>query len=106
MRNHFGVVTNNMGAMVNLLVGFFAVGGDDLLGLLNVCGVNNCLADVLGDLAGVFLWVLAALLVLLVVALGCGGVSNFSMLGFMLVVSTVVTPIVDINNLGVISDHM
>ena len=60
----------------------------------------------LGDLAGVFLRVLAPLLVLLVVALGRGGVSNFSSLGFTLMVSTALTPMLDINNPGVMSNNI
>ena len=59
-------MTNNMGAVMNLLMSFLTVSGDDLLTLLNVCGVNNLLADLLGDLARVLLGVLVALLVLLV----------------------------------------
>ena len=51
---------------MNLLMSFLTVSGDDLLTLLNVCGVNNLLADLLGDLARVLLGVLVALLVLLV----------------------------------------
>jgi len=70
MSNNLGIMTNNMGTVVNLLMCLLTVSGDNFFTLLNVCGVNNLLADLLGDLARVFLGVLVALLVLLVLAVG------------------------------------
>merc|ERR1719317_985603 len=66
MSKHLGIMTNNMGTVVNLLMCLLTVSGDDFLTLLNVCGVHNLLTDLLGYLAGVLLGVLVALLVLLV----------------------------------------
>merc|ERR1712194_688179 len=76
MRNHLGIMTNNMSAVVNLLMSLLTVSGDDVLALLNVGGVHNGLAYLLGDLAGVLLGMLVALLGFIVMAFGSSGVSN------------------------------
>ena len=107
MRQNLGVMTNNMGAVVNLLMCFLTVSGDDFLAFLNVGGVNNLLADLFGDLARVFLGVLFALLVLLVLAVWSGRVSVATSLSSTLVVSTIpMAFMVNINNLRVMSNNM
>ena len=65
-----GVVTNNGGAVVNLLGDLLAVLGDDVLALLNVGGVHHGLAHRPGDLLGIVLGDLVALLLHVLVALG------------------------------------
>ena len=71
MMLNMGVMTNNMAAVVNLLVFFLTVSVHNLLTLLNVGGVDNLLAL----LVLLFLGDLVALLVLLVMTLWSMGVS-------------------------------
>ena len=106
MSNNFGVMTNNMAAVVNLLMGFLTVSSNDLLALLNIGSVNNLLALLLGDLAGVLLGVLVALLVLLVMTTGARGVSMATSLSFTLVVSSIVATMMDSNNLRVMTNNV
>ena len=65
-----GVMTNNGGAVVNLLGDLLAVLGDDVLALLDVGGVHHSLAHGPGDLLGVVLGDLVALLLHVLVTLG------------------------------------
>ena len=65
-----GVMTNNGGAVVNLLGDLLAVLGDDVLALLDVGGVHHSLAHGPGDLLGVVLGDLVALLLHVLVAFG------------------------------------
>ena len=65
-----GVVTNNGGAVVNLLGDLLTMLGDDVLALLNVGGVHHGLAHGPGDLLGIVLGDLVALLLHVLVALG------------------------------------
>merc|ERR1719317_1806006 len=107
MSKHLGIMTNNMGTVVNLLMCLLTVSGDDFLTLLNVCGVHNLLTDLLGYLAGVLLGVLVALLVLLVLTVRSRRVSMTSSISITLVVSTVaVTRMVNTNNLRVMANNM
>ena len=82
---HMRVMTNNMAAVVNLLVFFLTVSVHNLLTLLNVGGVHNFLAFLvflmLGDLVALF--------VLLVMALWSRGVSFMASLSFTLVVTAI-----------------
>ena len=68
--NNLGVMTNNSGAVVDLGVGLGALGGEGLLTLLDIGGVHHSLADGPGDLAGVLLRDLVALLLHVLLALG------------------------------------
>merc|ERR1719250_372917 len=107
MSNDLGIMTNNMGTVVNLLMCLLTVSGDDFLTLLNVCGVHNLLTDLLGYLAGVLLGVLVALLVLLVLTVRSRRVSMASSISITLVVSTIaVTRMVNTNNLRVMANNM
>ena len=65
-----GVMTHNGGAVVNLLGDLLAVLGHDVLALLDVGGVHHGLAHGPGDLLGVVLGDLVALLLNVLVALG------------------------------------
>merc|ERR1719175_128100 len=69
MRDNLGVMTNNSGAMVDLLVCLLAVLGHNILALLNVCGVNNDIIFFMAFLSLVLDWLLVALLVWLAEAL-------------------------------------
>ena len=69
------VVTNNSGAVVHLLAGLLAVLGHDVLALLDVGRVHDGLAHRAGDLPGVLLRHLVALLLHVVVAPGARGVA-------------------------------
>ena len=107
MSNNLGIMTNNMGTVVNLLMCLLTVSGDDFLTLFNVCGVHNLLTDLLGDLTRVLLRVLVALLVLLVFTVRSGRVSMTSSISITLVVSTIaVTRMVNTNNLRVMANNM
>ena len=68
--DNLGVMTHNGGAVVNLLGDLLAVLGDDVLALLDVGGVHHSLAHGPGDLLGVVLGDLVALLLNVLVALG------------------------------------
>ena len=109
------VVTNNGGAVVNLLVRLLTVLGHDVLALLDIGGVHNSLAHGPGHLAGVLLGDLVALLLHMLLALGAGAVSMVTSLGISLSLSLAVMSVsvslvtsigLDIDNLGVVSDHM
>merc|ERR1712072_707490 len=67
--NDIRVMINNTSAMMTSLMYFLTMCMDSLLTLLNVDGVHNFLASLLGDLASVLLGVLVALLLLLVMTL-------------------------------------
>ena len=68
--DNLGVMTNNSRAVVNLLGDLLAVLGDDVLALLDVGGVHHSLAHGPGDLLGVVLGDLVALLLNILVTLG------------------------------------
>ena len=68
--DNLGVMTNNSGAVVNLLMRLLAVLGHDVLTLLDIGGVHHSLADGPGHLAGVLLRDLVALLLHVLLALG------------------------------------
>ena len=67
--DHVGVMTNNSGAVVNLLGDRVAVLGDDVLALLDVGGVHNHVVLLVADLSLVLNGLLVALLVGLAEAL-------------------------------------
>ena len=69
MADHLGIMTNNSGAVVDLGLGLCALSGEGLLTLLDVGGVNNSLAHWSGNLSGVLLWNLVALLLNMLLAL-------------------------------------
>jgi len=69
MADDLGVVTNNSGAVMNLLVGFSALCGECLLTLFNVGCVNNSLAHWSWNLSLVLLWNLLAHLLNMLLAL-------------------------------------
>ena len=115
MRDDVAVMTDNSGAVVDLLVGLVALLGDDVLALLDVGGVHDSLAHGPGDLTGVLLGDLVALLLHMLLALGAGAVSMVTSLGISLSLSLAVMSVsvslvtsigLDIDNLGVVSDHM
>merc|ERR1711887_190061 len=70
MGHNLGVVANHGGGVVDLLGCFLAVGGDDVLALLNVGSVYNNIVFFMTLLTAGLLWSLIALPVLLVCALG------------------------------------
>merc|ERR550517_550381 len=80
-------MTDNSGAVVDLLVGLMALLGDDVLALLDVGGVHDSLAHGPGDLAGVLPGHLVTLLVHILVALGSSGVALVSGLSLSLAIS-------------------
>ena len=64
------VMTNNSRAVVDLLVVFLTVFSHNILTLLNVGGVNNCLTDWSWDLVGLVFWDLVTLLLHMFLTLG------------------------------------
>ena len=68
--DNLGVMAHNRGAVVNLLGDLLAVLGDDVLALFDVGGVHHSLAHGPGDLLGVVLGDLVALLLHVLVTLG------------------------------------
>jgi len=101
--DNLGVVTNNGGAVVDLGVGLGALGGEGVLTLLDIGGVNNSLAHGPGDLAGVLLGDLVALLLHMLLALGARAVSMVTSLGISLSLSLAVMSVS--NNLGVVTNN-
>ena len=103
MMLNMGVMTNNMAAVVNLLVFFLTVSVNNLLTLLNVGGVDNLLAL----LVLLFLGDLVALLVLLVMTLWSMGVS---MMGRLSISFTLVVAVISIRammlHVGVMTNNM
>ena len=71
---------------------------DSLLTLLNIDGVHDLLASLLGDLASVLLGVLVALLLLLVFTVRTTGVSVVTRISGTLVVITSIVFMMSINN--------
>merc|ERR1719419_727146 len=69
MGDNLGVMTNDSGAMVDLLVCLLAVLGHNILALLNVGSVNNDIIFFMAFLSLVLDWLLVALLVWLAEAL-------------------------------------
>merc|ERR1712098_726889 len=77
------------------------------IALLNIDGVNNILASLFGDLAGVLLGVLVALLLLLVLTVRTAGVSLVSSFSSTLdIVSMTIGFMMSINNLGLSLDNV
>jgi len=101
--DHVGVMTNNSGAVVDLGVGLAALGGEGVLTLLNIGGVNNSLAHGPGDLALVLLGHLVALPLHMLLALGTGGVSVVTSLGISLSLSLSMMSVS--NDLGVMTNN-
>ena len=64
--NNLRVMINHSSAVMSSFMGFLTVCVDSFLTLLNVDCVNNLLASLFGNLAGIFLGVLVALLLLLI----------------------------------------
>ena len=64
--NLVGIMSNNSRAVVNLGVSFLAVLGDNVLTLLNVCGVHNCVAllVILDVVLGVAVLLMVSILVM------------------------------------------
>merc|ERR1711877_105836 len=96
--NNLRVMINNTSAMMTSLMCFLTMCVDSLLALLNIDGVHNFLASLLGDLASVFLGVLVALLLLLVFTVRTTGVSMVTRIGRTLVVITSIVFMMSINN--------
>merc|ERR1719187_787923 len=69
MRDNLRVMTNDSGAMVDLLVCLLAMLGHNILTFFNVCGVNNNIIFFMAFLSLVLDWLLVALLVWLAEAL-------------------------------------
>jgi len=67
--NLLRIMTNNLGAVVDLLVGLFTVSGDNFLTVFNVGGVNNDVIFLMTLLTVLLFWSLVALLLYIVVAL-------------------------------------
>ena len=87
MRDDVAVMTDNSGAVVDLLVGLVALLGDDVLALLDVGGVHDSLAHGPGHLTRVLLRHLVALLLHILVALGSSGVALVTGLSLSLAIS-------------------
>ena len=104
--DNLGVMTNNSGAVVNLGVGLGALGGEGVLTLLDIGGVHNSLAHGPGDLAGVLLGDLVALLLHMLLALGARAVSVVTSLGISLSISISLSlAMMSVsNNLGVVTN--
>jgi len=104
--NDLGVVTDNGGAVVNLLGSLFTVGGDDVLALFDVGGVDDDVVLLVALLTLVVDRLLVALLVglaeaLLVVVLGV----SVAGLGLSLGLSLVVARMAVGDNGGVVADN-
>jgi len=98
---------SNTSAVVTSLMCFMTLCVDSFLACLNIDGVNNILASLLGDLAGVLLGVLVALLLLLVLTVRTAGVSLVASISSTLdIVSMTIGFMMSINNLGLSLDNV
>merc|ERR1711970_1259321 len=100
-------MTNHSRGVGHLLVGLLAVGGDDVLAVLNVGGVDNGLALLARNLARVLLGDFLTLPVLLVMALRSSRVA-LAWLSISFTLSNTITTIPTIstaNNLGVMTNY-
>ena len=100
-----GVMTNNSGAVMNLLGDLLAVLGDNVLALLDVGGVHQSLAHRPGDLLGLVCGDLVALLLHTLVALRAGGVAISLVSSLPLAVASMAVTSDASHNLGVMADN-
>ena len=111
---NIGIMTHNMGGVESLLVCFFTVCRGDLLTLLDVLGVYNCLAEMLGDLVSLGFWDFVALLVILIVTFRPSRMSVMSVMSVSSMTSisgltfVMVTPMMMsfMELLNIMTDHM
>merc|ERR1711970_911695 len=101
--NNIRVMINNTSAMMTSLMCFLTMCMDSLLTLLNVDGVQNFLASLLGDLASVFLGVLVALLLLLVMTLMA---SSTGLCSTLVITSMTIGFMVSVNNLRLSTNNV
>ena len=99
---NMSVMSNNMTAVMNLLVFFLTMSVHYFLALLNVGGVHNLLAL----LVLLFLGDLVALLVLLVMTLRPRGVAMVGRISLSFTLMITMTIRVMMNNMRVMSNHM
>ena len=100
-----GVMTNNSGAVMDLLGDLLAVLGDNVLALLDVGGVHQSLAHRPGDLLGLVCGDLVALLLHTLVALRAGGVAISLVSSLPLTVASMAVTSDASHNLGVMADN-
>jgi len=103
--DELGVMTNNSGAVMNLLGDLLAVLGDNVLALLDVGGVHQSLAHRPGDLLGLVCGDLVALLLHTLVALRAGGVAISLVSSLPLTVASMAVTSDASHNLGVMADN-
>merc|ERR1711970_902551 len=106
--NNIRVMINNTSAMMTSLMCFLTMCVDSLLTLLNIDGVHNFLASLLGDLASVFLGVLMALLLLLVMTLmsSSTGLSSTLVVTSMTISSVAIGFMMSVDNLRLSSNNV
>merc|ERR1719260_248277 len=106
--NNIRVMINNTSAMMTSLMCFLTMCMDSLLTLLNVDGVHNFLASLLGNLASVFLGVLVALLLLLVMTLmsSSTGLSSTLVVTSMTISPMTIGFMVSVNNLRLSTNNV
>merc|ERR1712243_154921 len=106
MINNMCVMTNNLGAVVNLLVVLLALSDKLFLTLFNVGGVNDGLALLSWDLSLILLGNLVALVINMVLAVGSRRVTLVTSFSISLSISTGVTSMnllrIMTNNLGAV----
>ena len=103
--DELGVMTNNSGAVMDLLGDLLAVLGDNVLALLDVGGVHQSLAHRPGDLLGLVCGDLVALLLHTIVALRAGGVAISLVSSLPLAVASMAVTSDASHNLGVMADN-
>ena len=75
MGNNLGIMSNNCGAVLNLLGCFLTMSSDDVLTLFNISGVYDNIVFLMALLMAGLLWCFVALPVLLIMALRSTGVT-------------------------------
>merc|ERR1711970_1381464 len=98
-------MTNNSGAVMDLLGDLLAVLGDNVLALLDVGGVHQSLAHRPGDLLGLVCGDLVAPLLHTIVALRAGGVAISLVSSLPLAVASMAVTSDASHNLGVMADN-
>jgi len=99
------VMTNNIGALVDLGVNLLTVSGNDVLTFFSVDGVNDNIIFLMTLLSLLFNWLLVALLLNILVALGSRVIFLLSWVSLSISLS-IVTSMTSMNDLRIMTNNL
>merc|ERR1719445_765033 len=99
------VMTNNIGALVDLGVNLLTVSGNDVLTFFSVDGVNDNIVFLMTLLSLLFNWLLVALLLNILVALGSRVIFLLSWVSLSISLS-IVTSMTSMNDLRIMTNNL